>query len=241
MTVAVATGAAPECAASDDAVTIAFLTSDDELVLLLVDQDGTVTTGNVLPLVLDLAEFEVASPTSICATDGVTNFINLMSVSVLFEQMTDARTMGADTFVDLALPGAARLRTPAAMERSILPAVSALHTAGCTIDGHFGGAHDATVLDGEDQDGRVTSASIDRATRSWDTTFSDGTTTVTGGFNNNFQLFGTDGANRFALGRFVRTRGAIGTTYGVTGMCPAPFDYQATIGGWYRGPLPTDD
>jgi hypothetical protein len=218
--------------------------------LILSDFDADQFTSTAAPLVIDVSAFEVNSASDLCTSlDPAQGFVNLAvgtapppppTVAVV-QRMEFAQTIGSSTYLNLGLPGDARLRTPEAMEASLARPIDRLTDAGCTLDGHLGGAYGPGAFGGEDAGGELLDAQLDRSSKSFQLTLSDGSTSVDGVYNRQMQAFATTGTGGFAVGRFLRSRGANGTFYGVTGTCPATVDVRAVVGDWYRGRFPGED
>jgi hypothetical protein len=206
----------------------------------LEDSTATVFDSTDAPTSIDLADFDFGfgNPDSSCGTGGGITGVTpgVLDDMTLLERATEARDFGATAYDDLFM-SPPRLTTPEAMESFLFTPAMLLQNAGCEIDRHFGGAYGAIAV-GEDDEGEMTDLDLTRATKEWEATFSD-SLVVTGGYNRQAQLLASRDDGGFAVGRFVRTRGIQGTFYGISGSCDAPLDYEAVLGSWFRGALPS--
>jgi hypothetical protein len=216
-----------------------FSSSVFDFVVYLEDSTATALSSGDVPASIDRSAYNstgVDTTQLICPEAGSVDDGSTTSTDpTLLERAEDGRVYGADAFATL-VGGTPRQRTAAEMEIFLLGPVARLQAAGCTLDGHAGGAYDPTTLLGED-DGGVLTTTFTPGTKSWSATLTSGDG-LSGSYNRNRQAFGYRDDGGFYVGQFVRDRGARGTFYGVTGTCPAGTSYPTVLGSWYRGPFP---
>jgi hypothetical protein len=144
----------------------------------------------------------------------------------------------------LALHGSNARRVPSDADAEVLlrQVTDRLEAGGCITDTDevqvVSGAYGSTLV-GSDEGGALTATSIDRATRSFGATLSDGTTVLaaSSAYSRNRRAYADRDDGGFYAGYFLPSRGTRGTFVGVTGSCDPGVDAAGLLSGWYGSAL----
>jgi hypothetical protein len=235
-----------------------FSVADNPITVSFLDASGATIDTDVFALDgVDFVSYDYAADpgeapiASVCVTDAsgtqAPSLDTFRAGDVVAGDTLGLRTSNALVAARadfLALHGSDARRVPsdADAEALLRQVTDRLEAGGCVTDADevqvVSGAYGSTLV-GSDEGGALTATSIDRATRSFGATLSDGTTVLaaSSAYSRNRRAYADRDDGGFYAGYFLPSRGTRGTFVGVTGSCDPGVDAAGLLSGWYGSAL----